>query len=322
MATATHSIPSDSPFDIPLDDMAALAASPGFQVLQHYLADKTDNSFCEHHSAFPDTHPTWLLHRDLLHALNMPVLQLFRRASALAHAALCTQKPEDLELAFHGDARSAFLWLQCFVTDEVDWCCTRGCPACVTAATISTESHIRLTVASSLLSISPASSAPSDALPISEPAGPTTPSGLSLPPLPHILPALREALAQDPFWGPEYWPYLLSRANSLSAGIQALIRECGELEALVSSPSPTSTPSEQRAALLRYGGLHGDGEGSGTKLKKSKLAKRQLRMKGEELELLQRAALQCWGAVAVPAALRKQTLGRVGERRVRSLTCP
>lgn len=271
----------------------------------------------------------------------MPVLQLFRRASALAHAALCTQKPEDLELAFHGDARSAFLWLQCFVTDEVDWCCTRGCPgktivpcfagtiantafhlACVTAAAISTESHIRLTVASSLLSISPASSAPSDALPISEPAGPTTPSGLSLPPLPHILPALREALAQDPFWGPEYWPYLLSRANLLSAGVHALMRECGELEALVSSPSPTSTPSKQRAALLRDGGLHGDGEGSGTKLKKSKLAKRQLRMKGEELELLQRAALQCWGAVAVPAALRRQTLGRVGERRVRSLTCP
>lgn len=68
------------------------------------------------------------MQRDLLHALVMPVLELFNRASALAEAALCTHKSEDLELAFAGEARGAFLCLQCFVDEEEDWCRTRGCP--------------------------------------------------------------------------------------------------------------------------------------------------------------------------------------------------
>lgn len=58
----------------------------------------------------------------------MPVVELFKRASLLAEAALCTHKSEDLELAFAGDARGAFVWLQCFLGEEEDWCHTRGCP--------------------------------------------------------------------------------------------------------------------------------------------------------------------------------------------------
>jgi len=88
------------------------------------------HSFCAFHTSTsdPDTKATWLLHRDLLHALTMPVVQLFRRAASLAQAALCTSKNEDLELAFSGDARGAFVWLQCFLGEEDDWCCTKGCP--------------------------------------------------------------------------------------------------------------------------------------------------------------------------------------------------
>ena len=58
----------------------------------------------------------------------MPVVQLFNRASTLAFSALYTSKSEDLELAFSGEARSAFLWLQCFIGEEEVWCHTRGCP--------------------------------------------------------------------------------------------------------------------------------------------------------------------------------------------------
>lgn len=58
----------------------------------------------------------------------MPVVQLFHRASSLAEAALCSSKAEDLEMAFTGDARSGFLWLQCFLADEEDWCQSIGCP--------------------------------------------------------------------------------------------------------------------------------------------------------------------------------------------------
>lgn len=307
----------ESPFSIPHEDIAALCASEGFQVLRRYLASNADNTFCpEHDNCDAKAQETWLLHRDILHALVMPVVQLFKRATTLAEAALCTRRPEDLELAFRGDARSAFLWLQCFLADEDDWCRTRGCPACTTTATLSTESHIRLTIAASLLSTSPCSS------PASSPA--PSPSGLSLPPLPHILPALREALSSDPFWGPDYWPYLLSRANLLSAGVQALISECGNLEALVACPPPAAPPPRKRNPLPRgtaAGELDSDADGPGTKLRKSRLAKRQLRMKGEEMELLKRRAWQCWAAVAMPADVRRAVSGR-GDKRVRSLTCP
>ncbi|KAF2785420.1 hypothetical protein K505DRAFT_380889, partial [Melanomma pulvis-pyrius CBS 109.77] len=146
-----------SPFDIPREDVEALCNSAGFQVLRSYLAGDAD--FCTTHAeSSPQARETWLLHRDLVHALIMPVVELFRRASTLAEAALCTRASEDLELAFAGEARGAFICLQCFITEEEDWCRTRGCPACVTTATLSTESHVRLTIASSLLSTSPLSS--------------------------------------------------------------------------------------------------------------------------------------------------------------------
>ncbi|OCL05363.1 hypothetical protein AOQ84DRAFT_441505 [Glonium stellatum] len=357
--SASH---SESPFSIPHEDVTALCSSEGFQVLRKYLANNAENTFCsEHDNCDAKARETWLLHRDILHALVMPVVQLFKRATALAEAALCTRRPEDLELAFGGDARSAFLWLQCFLADEDDWCRTRGCPACATTTTLSTESHIRLTIAASLLSTSstspssaPASTANTNTntntnAAVNANANPTPPptpssspsstpthahahththnnSGLSLPPLPHILPALRQALSSDPFWGPDYWPYLLSRANLLSSGIHALIRECGNLEALVSSPPSLHQGGRKRGVL---------DEGDGTRLRKSRLAKRQLRMKGEEMELLRRRAWQCWAVVAMPTEVRKAALGggiglgisvggpgKGGERRGRSLTCP
>lgn len=73
----------------------------------------------------------FLLHRDVLHALLMPIVQLFNRASEIASAALCSQCPEDLELAFSGEARSAFLWMQCFLHDEEEWCRSLACPGMV-----------------------------------------------------------------------------------------------------------------------------------------------------------------------------------------------
>jgi hypothetical protein len=63
----------------------------------------------------------------MLHALIMPVVTLFGRASALAEAALCTRRTEDLELAFAGEARGAFLFLQCFLSEEEEWCAGSGC---------------------------------------------------------------------------------------------------------------------------------------------------------------------------------------------------
>lgn len=251
----------------------------------------------------------------------MPVVALFSRASALASAALCTLKSEDLELAFAGEARGAFLCLQCFITEEVDWCRTRGCPGCVVTETLSTDSHIRLTIAASLLSTaSVASGSPAGTPQGEEPADPTR----ALPPLPHILPALREAVTQDPFWeGPDIWSYILSRATQLSAGIQALITECVNLESLVSSPV-SSRPGQKRGlthpfALVATGQAVAE---KGVKLRKSKLAKRQLRLRDEELELMRRVALQCWAQARVSKQVRGEVLGLGKSTRTRSLTCP
>lgn len=58
----------------------------------------------------------------------MPIVKLYERASVIAKAVLCTERQEDLELAFVGEARGAFLCMQCFISEERDWVETRGCP--------------------------------------------------------------------------------------------------------------------------------------------------------------------------------------------------
>ncbi|KAL5374730.1 hypothetical protein DPSP01_011748 [Paraphaeosphaeria sporulosa] len=314
----------ESPFAIPREDVQALLGSDGFVLLRSCLAGDAD--FCDFHAASDSqTRETWLLHRDLLHALVMPVVELQRRAEALASTALRTAKSEDLELAFAGEARGAFVWLQCFATgEEADWCRTRGCPACITTLTLSTESHIRLTIAASLVSTSSLASPPSSpaasasssraSSPATEdpPQHPQdTTSAPALPPIPHILPALRAALAQDPFWGPTYWPYLLSRATQLSGGIQALIADCVDLEALVAAPASPTGPAKAVGPEER-----------GLRLRKSKLAQRQLRMKGEETAYMRRCALQTWARAKLPSALRGKLLGLEDGVRGRRLSCP
>lgn len=66
---------------------------------------------------------------------------MYTQACRLASAALCTQKYEELELAFRGDARSAFIWLQCFIHEEEDWCYTRGCPGTLSIL-VSVNAHL------------------------------------------------------------------------------------------------------------------------------------------------------------------------------------
>lgn len=65
-------------------------------------------------------------------------------------------------------------------------------------------------------------------------------------------------------------------------------------------------------------------EGKGVKLRKSKLAKRQLRLEREEIELMRRVAMQCWAKAKLPKNVRGELLGQTGEdsRRRRSFTCP
>lgn len=200
--------------------------------------------------------------------------------------------------------------------------------ACVTTATLSTESHLRLTIAAALLSTAPVASpgsspvASATSSPATSPIAEEASSSLTLPPLPHILPALREAVSADPFWGPDYWTFLFARGSQLSGGIAALICECIDIESMVYS-SPEK-PVAKRSATTPSAQLFGSGEAPGqrgAKLRKSKMAKRQLRMKEEEMEMMRRFAMQCWARAAVPSKIRGEILGvGRGERRVRCLT--
>ncbi|KAF2748292.1 hypothetical protein M011DRAFT_466697 [Sporormia fimetaria CBS 119925] len=323
---APSAVEDTSPFEIPHDQLESLSASPGFRVLRSCLSHHA--CFCSHHRHVAQTSKEeFLLHRDILHALAMPVVELYKRASALARAALCTNASEDLELAFAGDARGAFLWLQCFLGEEWEWVQTKGCPACVTLATMSTESHIRFVIAASYLSSSP-SYRGTTASPTARARSKEDDHGLQqdadtsleLPPIPQILPALREALGRDEFWGSGHWSYLVERATLLSTGIEALVVSCFDLEALVASPTgrkPAASRSVTMPAVLHP--LRAQ-EQKGVKMKTSKLANRQLRMKAEEMELMRRCALQVWARAAVPSKLRNEILGRTERRR--SLTCP
>jgi hypothetical protein len=63
-------------------------------------------------------------------------------------------------------------------------------------------------------------------------------------------------------------------------------------------------------------------EHKGVKLRKSKLAKRQLRLKDDEVELMRRVALQCWAKANLPKEVRGEILGTGKLTRVRSLTSP
>lgn len=98
------------------------------------------------------------------------------------------------------------------------------------------------------------------------------------------------------------------------------------LESLVSSPVAERTAFIGGKRSFTTPGLqhmNAQSEEKGVKLRKSKLAKRQLRLEREEVELM-RMAMQCWAKAKLPKGVRGKMLGQSGEdsRRTRSLTCP
>jgi hypothetical protein len=99
------------------------------------------------------------------------------------------------------------------------------------------------------------------------------------------------------------------------------------LESLVSSPIADRTAFIGGKRSFTTPGLQymtAQSEEKGVKLRKSKLAKRQLRLEREEIELMRRVAMQCWAKAKLPKGLRGEMLGQGGDnnKRRRSLTCP
>lgn len=244
--------------------------------------------------------------------MTMPVVELYKEASALAAAALCSQTFTELEVAFKGEARFAFLWLQCFIAEEEDWCHTKGCPACNTLQTLSTELTIRGAITSALLS---AKDVPVPDTPTSETESDVEGEAQHQPTLPDfslILPALEQAMENDPFWEPGHYTQILTRSHRTVSGIQELMSQCEVLETLVSSApsSPGDTTGLRRIDLFAAAG---DGNKE-IKIKRGAVARRQAKLKDEQGAMMMRMALQTWSAVHLDRRQRQRLKAEVGKR--------
>lgn len=229
--------------------------------------------------------------RDVLHALLVPVVELFDKACGVASAATHATKLEDLEYAFTGSARSAFVWLQCFLSSEKerDWCYTRGCPACVVDHSLDSEFSIRLLHAACLLS---------------DVHYPFTIEGPTLPSFMFFLESLEHAIEEDELYGPDFFELMQPKAVATRDGVEDLIHQCLELDVLLSqptSPDPSSPESSVPASPV-VGPLGGT---PGMKVKRSKMARRQMRLQVEEEQWMEDMLRKCWDQLhpAVEAGL-------------------
>jgi len=239
-------------------------------------------SFCsEHTPSDSNTETYWLITRDVLHALLVPVVELFDKASSVAEQATNASKIEDLEYAYTGDARGAFLWLSCFLEKERDWVYTRGCPACVVNHAMDSEFTVRLLYAACLLS---------------DVHYPFTLEGPTLPSFMFFLESLHVALERDDLWGEDYFERMAPKGYQTRNGVEDLIHQCLELDALLSAPSTPSVQSAESSAQVSpvLGPLGSTPGTPGMKIKRSKMARRQMRLQVEQEAWTEQMLKQCW----------------------------
>ena len=86
-------------------------------------ADWYVSSFCamHRHACSHESQETFRLHRDIIHTLLLPMFLLHSQASRIASSVLPSQRAAEPERAFRGDARSAYSWLHCVLSEEHDW---------------------------------------------------------------------------------------------------------------------------------------------------------------------------------------------------------
>ncbi|OQE19848.1 hypothetical protein PENSTE_c014G03141 [Penicillium steckii] len=206
-----------SPFRISYRDQFDLERNETFCAMREQLRRQDCGmerpSFCsEHRDSCCSEQESFRLHRDIIHTLLVPLFLINHQAERIASRALPSKKGAEPERAFRGEARSAFAWLHCILTEEHDWYLTARCPACIVLHVLHSEPTIRfVTVAAQL-------------------AGPR--SGFDC-----WLTALETAVREDPFWGDAFWPDIEERASRLTEGVQELVRQCHELRTTLDSPT-------------------------------------------------------------------------------------
>ncbi|KAH9833926.1 hypothetical protein Tdes44962_MAKER08722 [Teratosphaeria destructans] len=288
-------------FLLSMDDVQMLQRSEGFSVLREHLA--------EHYAYYGlcGPHRTgdlagWLLVRDTLHALLVPIVELFEKACSVASEATRAQRHEDLEYAFTGPARDSFVFLQCFLSSEKerDWCYTRGCPTCIVAQSLDSPCSIRLLYA---------------AISLSDVHYPFTLEGPCLPSFMWFLDYVRKAVAQDPLYGEDFFELLQPRAERVASGIEDLIRQCLELSMALASAS--STPSDaarpETSAPAPPVLAPRGGASKGMSVRRSEMAQLQMKLKIEEDCWREEMLQKCTQRLAALLERQAETPTTVGE---------
>jgi hypothetical protein len=247
-----------SPFRISLHDQLGLERNEAFRAMREQLRRRDCGmegpSFCSghRHECSSAEQESFRLHRDIIHTLLVPLFLINHQAERVAARALSSEKGAEPERAFRGEARSAFAWLNCILTEEHDWYLTARCPACIVLHVLNSEPTIRLvTVAAQL-------------------AGPR--SGFAC-----WLAALETGVCEDPFWGDSFWPEIEERALRLTEGVQELVRQCHELRATLDSAA--CTPPVVKASAPVY---ERSTSTCTIALKPSSFARKQVRLSREE----------------------------------------
>jgi hypothetical protein len=271
-ATLPSTTPNASPFQLRAEDVETLSQSDGFSILRQHLAQHYTFELCDRHTpCHVENIEKWLIIRDILHALLVPVVELFDKACAVAAEVTGATRLEDLEYAFTGASRGAFVWLQCFLSSEIerDWCFTRGCPACVADHCLDSEFSVRLLHAACLLS---------------DVHYPFTMDGPTLPSFMFFLESLEQAIAEDEIFGDDFYERMQPKAITTRDGIEDLIHQCLELDIALSRPSScASSPASSAPTSPALGPLATNVESQPEmKVKRGKIAKRQMKLKREE----------------------------------------
>ena len=212
------------------------------------------------------------------------MVELFEKAVALAASATNAYKAEDLKYAFTGQARSAFIWLQSFLSSEKEraWCYTKGCPACVVDHSLDSMFSIGLLYAACLLS---------------DVHYPFTIEGPTLPSFMFFLDSLERALIADLLWDSALFELTHPKAITTRNGVEELIQQCLELDAILSrSSSPCSTPvsSASSSPLMSPSRASPSAGRANLKVKRSKMARQQMKLQIEGNQLMEKMLKNCW----------------------------
>lgn len=257
-------------------------------------------SFCSFHRQSCSNHAqaTFRLHRDIIHTLLLPLVLLHHQASRTAASVLPDQKGLESERAFRGEARSAYAWLHCVLTEEHDSYLTERCPACIVLHVLNSEPTIRFVAVACLLA---------DHLQGLDMLN----SKRRLPSFDFWFEALETAVREDPFWGDDFWPDIEYRACTLTDGVKQLVLQCLELRAVLDRQTLQSQASYKANSHLRR---------DASRQQAHPIAVKTSRMTGEEQKWLGKvAASRCLQSYRNDRTQRFHTR-RHGDPRSRSVT--